>query len=268
MEGLFISKLPTQLDMIIRCEEALFQYIILTSAHSKTLLDKVQKARKNWLSDLVWNSFTPVEQSMEYLNIHMMCLVEEAEKQLIEKVVSEDFVHHVDLLKNLSLHVCNHVLDKRYHIRASSSSSAKALVVVDNTKAKAKAKALVEDNTKAKVIDKFNDRKPSKEYWDSKPITYESAKMRMWCDTAFSMLSKKGCTQEAVHEYENDATGIFLGKWMEDLITKQLSLHCDQACYDIARHFVSLRFTQVHLHVDVQMEEYNALAMMLKNFEN
>ena len=113
----------TQLVMqtCAQCEEALFQYISQTS--SADFRSKVIRTRENWkdgfyksVSD--WNRLTPAQQTLEYLNVHMTCLVEEAERHLIEKdgFVTHDFVQYVDILKNLSRLVCNRVLDMRQRL--------------------------------------------------------------------------------------------------------------------------------------------------------
>ena len=103
-------------------------------------------------------------------------------------------------------------------------------------------------------------------HWDQKYIFFVAGKMRTWCDAAFTALSKQRCEGESAGEFENCAIGIFMARWMEDLITKGSSLHCDFACYDTVKHFVSLRYTEIYYHVCISQEVYAHLATELLRY--
>lgn len=98
------------LDTSARCEEALFHYIAPADS---------EVTKRNWLGfydPQRWRTLTPAQQHLEYLNVHMLCLLHMAERRLLDNPRNEN-LQQVYVLRDLSALTGRRVLDMRQALR-------------------------------------------------------------------------------------------------------------------------------------------------------
>ena len=94
------------LDTSARCEEALFHYLDPPDS---------EVTKRNWLGfydPQRWRTLTPAQQHLEYLNVHMLCLLHMAERRLLHSPRDEN-LQKVYALRDLSALTGRRVLDMR-----------------------------------------------------------------------------------------------------------------------------------------------------------
>ena len=94
------------LDTSARCEEALFHYIAPADS---------EVTKRNWLGfydPQRWRTLTPAQQHLEYLNVHMLCLLHMAERRLLHSPRDEN-------------------LQQVYALRASPAGARRSALLLD-----------------------------------------------------------------------------------------------------------------------------------------